>query len=312
MLGIPNQIRQGRSSRRRRLAVPLLPLVVVAAGCGGDDDPARDAAATSTPTTAAEPLAAATAYPLTVEHALGVTTIETEPTSVVAVGGLDAAVANALGAEVVAVPTFMADYPWFEQPIAPDVTVLGYEAVNLEEIASLHPDVILISTAWPIYGQAYDRLSEIAPTIPHLGALLQDDPAELTRMIGAVLGNPGGAEELIERSDGEVDEFTAEHPGLRGRPSPTARSWVRTSTSSASRAPRPPSSWAASGWSHPRRSRPPSGRAPSRGARARSATSRPACSTLPTWSSSPTREMPRTASSPPPSSPTSRSHGPAT
>ncbi|MGE0538569.1 MAG: ABC transporter substrate-binding protein [Dehalococcoidia bacterium] len=198
---------------RRRLltALPALGLIAVGVSCGSDDGdtPTRSSTVTPAGTPAGD-------FPVTISHAKGETTVPAKPRRVVTVGGLDAALANALGADVVAVPTFMKDYPWFARPLAPDVLVLSHEEVPLEAIAALKPDLILITTAWPIYGESYDRLAGIAPTIPHLKALLQDDPAELTRVIGRVLGETA-AERLIADAQASIQSFVDRHPGLNGK-----------------------------------------------------------------------------------------------
>jgi iron complex transport system substrate-binding protein len=98
-----------------------------------------------------------------------------------------------------------------------DATLLDYETPNIEQIAALRPDLILATTAYPGYGQAYDSLSAIAPVVSYKSQLLGDSGDELTAMIGDALGEPAAAAESIDASHRAVEEFVAAHPGLDGK-----------------------------------------------------------------------------------------------
>ena len=83
---------------KRTLAAPLAAatlLVATLTGCstGSTDAASADAAAEPTATTTAD----ADAFPVTIEHALGETTIESEPTRVATLGWTDADQAISLG-----------------------------------------------------------------------------------------------------------------------------------------------------------------------------------------------------------------------
>lgn len=111
---------------------------------------------------------AGVAQPLTINHAMGTTTLDERPQRIVTLyqGATDAAVA--LGIEPVGVVD-----SWVEQPMyhylrdqLADVPHVGLETQpNLEEIARLNPDLIVASKMR--HEAVYSQLSQIAPTITH-------------------------------------------------------------------------------------------------------------------------------------------------
>lgn len=159
-------------------------------------------------------------FPVTIEHAQGTVTITARPERVVTLGVADAQIASALGANIVGATVNPArdDGNWagVEPPLGAAITVLSDSTPNLEQLAELEPDLILATTAYPTYGDVYDELSEIAPVISYKTTLLGDDGDELTRMIGAALGERALADTLIAESDALVAEFVEAHPGLAG------------------------------------------------------------------------------------------------
>ena len=80
---------------KRTLAAPLVAVSLLAAGLTACSTGSTDAAEVADPTatTTAEP----DAFPVTIEHALGETTIESEPTRVATLGWTDPDSAVALG-----------------------------------------------------------------------------------------------------------------------------------------------------------------------------------------------------------------------
>lgn len=157
----------------RYLLALLAALALVAAACGddgGDDDGSDD---DSAETTAA---AADAAYPVTIEHTFGETTIEEAPERVVTVGWGSTEAAIALGVYPVLIP--FDDYagddegilPWIrealeaaDQPM-PD-TYPDSEGPAAELIAAAQPDLILAPYSG-ITDEQYEVLSQIAPTSP--------------------------------------------------------------------------------------------------------------------------------------------------
>jgi iron complex transport system substrate-binding protein len=93
----------------------------------------------------------------------------------------------------------------------------GTAAYNFEEIAALDPDLI-IGLYTDMNEQQYETLSAIAPTIapsgdhPEFGMPWQ----ESTRMVGAALGQPERAEELIAEVEKGFADAASEHPEFEG------------------------------------------------------------------------------------------------
>jgi iron complex transport system substrate-binding protein len=190
-------------SRRTRLASTLAVLSLVAVACGDDDhagtpEPAADAGAAAAPATDAPAAAPGTdspnitspatvgdavpatdgpaatvsaeAFPVTIEHKYGGTTIESRPERIVVVGFAEHEGLLAVGAEPVAVRDWYGDQPYATWPWAQDElgdlqpAVLAADALNFEQIAALDPDVILGVNSG-MTDSDYATLAAIAPTV---------------------------------------------------------------------------------------------------------------------------------------------------
>jgi len=141
----------------------------------------------------------------TVTHAMGETTIEGTPETIVTLyqGATDAAVA--LGVKPVGVVE-----SWVEQPIynylkddLEGVTIVGLETQpNLEEIAKLNPDLIIASKLR--HEEIYDQLSQIAPTVAHETVFEFKGTVEL---MGQALNKEAEANQLISDWENRVADF---------------------------------------------------------------------------------------------------------
>lgn len=194
-------------------AVSALALVVLAA-CGTAAPAAAPAAPAAT---------GGDAFPVTVTHKLGTTTVKAAPQRVVAVGLRDQDFALALGVKPIGVSTWFEGYtigPW-AKAAAGDVkpTVIGTaQGPNLEAVAALKPDLIL-----SIYATSdkavYDKLSQIAPTIAAPAgtedyALSWQDQLKLT---GQALGQAQKAAALTTEVEGKIAKAKADHPEFAGK-----------------------------------------------------------------------------------------------
>ncbi|AVZ40015.1 MULTISPECIES: ABC transporter substrate-binding protein [unclassified Dietzia] len=151
------------------------------------------------------------AFPVTVEHEFGETTIESEPQRVVTLGWGDVDNAIALGVNPVGYAR-SADYPGL-QPWARDAAG-EIDAVDLgsasepdyERIASLEPDLI-IDVQGGTDDEQYSRLSSIAPTVarPAGTNVWQVNRAPATRQIARALGRVEEGEQLLT----ELEEHIA-------------------------------------------------------------------------------------------------------
>lgn len=212
----------------------LRPLLAVglAAGlvaCGSDGDDAATTssttAASTTTVAATTTTAAAAAYPVTVDHAYGQTTIAAAPQRIVALGVEDADIALALGVSPVAIPKNrpLPVMPWTQaamdaNPLPDDaeVEVLAWDTdLPYEQIAALKPDLILGVMAG-IDEDAYGLLTAIAPTLAHTTEKWSDPWQDQTREIAEALGRSDAAETLITATEQELATSAAEHPDFAG------------------------------------------------------------------------------------------------
>lgn len=210
--------------RRFRWSVPVallatLALALFAAACGGDDDDG-DSKSTATSTSTA---ASADAFPITIEHKYGSTTIETEPKRVVAIGYQEHDFVYALGVKPVGVRYWYGDennviYPWAEEAAGGDTPViLNSEPIDIEAVAALDPDLIL-GTYSGITKEEYDRLSQIAPTVTQSGDYVDyGSPWQETAVtIGRALGREAEARAIVDSVEGQFKALADEHPEWKG------------------------------------------------------------------------------------------------
>lgn len=201
----------------RLLAAAGLALTFVLTACSsGGDDPSEASGSV------------AGAFPVTIEHALGNTTIETEPERVVTWGFGSTDAALALGVVPVAMPaqSYGGDaqgvLPW----IGDELTELGAETptilqndgtdVPVEQIAAARPDVILANYSGLTQDQ-YDTLSRIAPTVAYPGEPWATPWRDVVSTIGQALGRSGAAERLIADTEAIIADKAAAYPQLQGR-----------------------------------------------------------------------------------------------
>ncbi|MHC9042974.1 ABC transporter substrate-binding protein [Microbacterium saperdae] len=203
---------------RHRALTPLISLaagLALLAGCAAT--PEDGAAASGDGSTDAT-------FPVTIHNAYGDTTIEEKPTRVAALGYADVALASALGANVVLAPqsfTVIAgegedpNLPYVD-PLPDDTTWVNPMSINVEQVASAKPDVILATAGFTLDETLYAQLSDIAPVVTYeeqLYAATSDDSA---RRIATALGESDAAEALITRADQAIDTLTDELPHLAG------------------------------------------------------------------------------------------------
>lgn len=174
---------------------------------------------TSFVTTAALALTAAfgglaQADTVTIDHAMGTTTLEDTPKRIVTLyqGATDAAVA--LGITPVGVVE-----SWVEKPMyhylrdeLEGVPQVGLETQpNLEEIAKLNPDLII--AAKMRHEKVYDQLAQIAPTVTHETVFMFKETLDL---IAEATDREAEAQAWHSRWDARVAEFKNEVSELDG------------------------------------------------------------------------------------------------
>lgn len=184
--------------------------------CGTSGDSGSD--------TEASGAAEAGAFPVTVDHAYGSTTIDAEPMRIVTIGwsGQDAVIA--LNKVPVAMESFSGDgienniLPWDASRLngAKPVLMTTNPDIPFEQILGLDPDVILAVYSGIDEGE-YKRLSDIAPTVA-----FPDQPWDTAwdkqmSMIGAALGQPEQAQTLIDETGAYFEKQAADHPQFQGK-----------------------------------------------------------------------------------------------
>ncbi|MFI9820559.1 iron-siderophore ABC transporter substrate-binding protein [Streptomyces sp. NPDC052013] len=213
-----------RSRRAPRLAATLattVMLLATATSCG-DDDPGSDAAGADAQAGASD----GSAFPVTIAHKYGSTTIKSEPQRIVTVGLTDQDPVLALGEVPVGTTEWLGGYkgavgPWAEDKLggakAPTVLKDTGTGPQVEKIAALKPDLILA-----VYGgltkEQYASLSKFAPVVAQpkqyndYGVPWQ----EQTETIGKALGKADEAEKAVAETEDRIRAAAGEHPEFKG------------------------------------------------------------------------------------------------
>jgi len=222
----------GRSTRRQFVAGSLgalasVPLLLAA--CGGDDEEAAppaepDSSATTGAgtTAAAETTAAEPAFPVTIEHKYGSTEITELAERVITVGYNDQDAVLALGITPIAVRGWYAVYPnevwpWMEPHVSTPPEVLEGD-FNFEQIATMQPDLIL-AVYDAIEDTAYDRFSQIAPTVAHHAEFPDygTPREERTLTIARALGQEARGQELLDAVEERFAAAREQYPQFEGK-----------------------------------------------------------------------------------------------
>jgi len=201
----------------------LLALTATVTGCGSD---ASDSAKGGTGTEAQKEAQSVEngAYPVTIDHEYGSTTITKKPERVVTVGLVEQDATIALGTVPVAVTDWFGTapgriFPWAKPLIgtSPIPQVLP-GTLDVEKIAALHPDLI-VALYSDISKKQYQLLSAIAPTIAHPAG--QNDYSiswqDVTTTVGKALGRPAAAQKLVDGVEAKFAAARKEHPKFEGK-----------------------------------------------------------------------------------------------
>ncbi len=193
----------------RHLVAPVL-AVLLAAACGGSDG----ASTTSAPAGGSDDF-----EPVTIEHRYGSTELTERPQRIVS---LDTQWTDALLSLDAPPVGHLADYnvpegfPWRDDRLAGSTEMTATDALPLEQVAALEPDLIVV-TYFAQDQSDYDTLASIAPTIATLSDNEVDTWQEITTAAGEVVGETDAAETVVADVEGQIDAVAEELPGLAGR-----------------------------------------------------------------------------------------------
>lgn len=216
-------------------AATLVALALTATACSSsaaDDAASKPSASATSPAASAAPTAAesavAAAFPVTVNHFFGTTTIPAKPERVATVAWSNHEVPLALG--IVPVGMSKATWgdddsdgvlPWVEDALAAagaDTPVLFDETdgIPFEAVADTQPDVILASYSG-LTQEDYDTLSKIAPVVAYPEVAWGTSWEDMVLTNAAALGLQGEGETLVTDLRAEVEAALANHPELQGK-----------------------------------------------------------------------------------------------
>ncbi|NJC21185.1 iron complex transport system substrate-binding protein [Arthrobacter pigmenti] len=207
--------------RSRMLAAPLaiITLALSLAACGSESSAPEDSSGGGS--------SDAGWTPITVEHALGTTTIEEQPERVATVDYANQEVPLALGI----VPVGMSKMtwgdddgdgiqPWVEdklEELDAETPVLFDETdgYDFEAVAATEPDLILAGYSG-MTEEDYATLSEIAPVVAYPDAPWATPWRESIKINATALGKEEEGEQLVADLEQTIADAVAEHPDLEG------------------------------------------------------------------------------------------------
>ncbi|CAN7229303.1 iron-siderophore ABC transporter substrate-binding protein [Knoellia sp. LjRoot47] len=168
------------------------------------------------------------AFPTTVTHAFGETTISAEPKRVATVGWNDADVVVSLGVIPVGATKITwggnagGSTDWFDAAVTKldsDAQIARYDdtaGVPVEEIAAAKPDLILGVNSG-ITKEDYDKLSKIAPTVAFPGEAWGTSWEDSVKLVGQALGRTELATKVTADTNKAIDDAVAKYPQIKGK-----------------------------------------------------------------------------------------------
>ena len=198
----------------------LLAILACAAltACGSSDDTESSASSDAS--------AEKGAFPVTIEHKYGSTTIEKAPKRVVVVGLREQDALLALGVVPVATTEWYgkqpgAIFPWAKDELGsaePPTVLSATDGIEIEKVAAQQPDLIL-GVYSGITKKEYTALSKLAPVVaqpkgqPDYGSSWQEE----TLISGRAVGKPDEAQKLIDDTEKLIADTAADNPDLEGK-----------------------------------------------------------------------------------------------
>ena len=209
-----------RPSRRSLLAgLSALALAPALVACGGEGEGAS--AGTTPGARQSDP----GAFPVTLAHKFGETTLTKAPERVVCVGLTEQDALLALGVVPVAVTKWFGDAPGYIFPWAVDLlgdadvpeVLEDTNGVQIEKIAALQPDLIIGQYAG-LTQKDYDLLSKIAPTVAQPEGPDYRVAWDLAALnVAKAVGKPDEMQTIIDGVNQQIADAAAAHPEFQGK-----------------------------------------------------------------------------------------------
>jgi iron complex transport system substrate-binding protein len=184
----------------------------------------------------AGPALAQDAFPVTITHVYGETTIPAAPKRIVTIGWITQDAVLALGQVPVAIPEQMwggdakGVLPWVREAIdklgGPEPKIINFDTgIPFEDVLATNPDLILAPYSG-VTKEQYDRLSAIAPTVAYSKDAWASTLQEVLQVTGKALGKSDEAAALIAATDKKLADQAAAHPEFAGKIFTFGSLWV--------------------------------------------------------------------------------------
>lgn len=188
------------------------------------------------PAGAQEASQTADAFPVTLTHAYGETTITQAPQRIVTIGWMAQDAVLALGQVPVAIPEqkwggdAAGVLPWVRASIdalgGPEPKIINFDTdVPYEALLAVEPDLILAPNSG-ITDEQYARLSSIAPTVAFAGGPWTTSWQDVVTVTGKALGKSAEAAALVETTNKLLSDVAAAHPEFAGKTFTFGAVWV--------------------------------------------------------------------------------------
>jgi iron complex transport system substrate-binding protein len=209
----------------RRLPLLLAAAALALTGCTTGSTETTDSKDADTSSSSGK--VDAGAFPVTIKHTFGSTTVKSEPKRVATLGWSDQDHAAALG--VVPVGSTKITYggnaqgstDFFDAAVeklggtAP-VRYDDSDGIPFAEVAKVRPDLILATNSG-LTQQDYDKLSKIAPVVAYPGQPFLTPWRTSLEMVGQALGRTTEAAKVEDRTQSQIDEAKSTYSDLDGK-----------------------------------------------------------------------------------------------
>ena len=169
----------------------------------------------------------ADAFPVTIEHVHGSTTVEKAPTRVATLGWSDQDFALALGVAPVGAVKItwggnaQGSTPWYDAKLtevgaSPPTRYSDADGAPVEEIAKLAPDLILATNSG-ITKDEYTKLSKIAPVVAYPDAAWGTAWQTSLDLVAKALGRTSQAATIKQETEASIAAAATKYPQTQGK-----------------------------------------------------------------------------------------------